>query len=428
MTTHMTEIEIDAELDRIKRKFKERSPHNTRSTTARLAKPYAWPDPASIPKREFLYGRHYIRGAVGATIAAGGRAKTTHGLTEAIGMAAGRSLITGQTQEPLRAWYINGEEPQDELDRRVAAICQHYGIKPTDCGDRLYVQSVRDKPLRLATMDKHSAKLDRNLLGEVEAAVVERSIDCVMLDPFISFHSVRESDNGDMDLLLKEGLGGIAQRTRAAIEIFHHPGKPKPDQADTTVEDGRGASAILWAVRSARVMNFMAPEEAKQFGIAEESRRLHIRIANGKANMGPLGKAEWLKIVVENIPNGDEIACVISWKPPDPFEGVSTSDVEWCRQLAQTGAHRWDVRSEDWIGYPLAERLNIKVKFRGDNAKADIARLKAILKKWLANNVFALETREDKSRRKREFVVPVFATDAPPTAPQTSLDDDDLDA
>src|SRR5262249_11507795 len=102
-----------------------------------IAAPYAWPDPTSIPRRHFLYGRHYIRGNIGATIAPGGRAKTTLALTEAIGMAAGRNLITGGKQEPLRVWKLNGEEDQNELDRRIAAICQHYEIKREDCGDRL---------------------------------------------------------------------------------------------------------------------------------------------------------------------------------------------------------------------------------------------------------------------------------------------------
>jgi hypothetical protein len=36
------------------------------------ATPFVWIDPASIPKREFLYGRHYIRGFMSTTIAPGG--------------------------------------------------------------------------------------------------------------------------------------------------------------------------------------------------------------------------------------------------------------------------------------------------------------------------------------------------------------------
>jgi hypothetical protein len=48
-----------------------------------------WRDPATIPRREFLYGRHLIRGAISATIGAGARAKTTHCLFEALEMVTG---------------------------------------------------------------------------------------------------------------------------------------------------------------------------------------------------------------------------------------------------------------------------------------------------------------------------------------------------
>src|SRR5262249_39067536 len=37
-----------------------------------------WRDPATIPPREFLYGRHLVRKDISATIGAGGRAKTTY--------------------------------------------------------------------------------------------------------------------------------------------------------------------------------------------------------------------------------------------------------------------------------------------------------------------------------------------------------------
>src|SRR5262245_54196548 len=101
------------------------------------ARPYGWRDPATIPRRQFLFGRHYARKTIGATIGSGGRAKTTLGLLEFVGMACGRNLLTGEKIEPLRPWYLNGEEDQDELDRRVAAICQRYGITEADCGGRL---------------------------------------------------------------------------------------------------------------------------------------------------------------------------------------------------------------------------------------------------------------------------------------------------
>src|SRR4029077_875628 len=241
----------------------------------------------------------------------------------------GRDLATREAlpSGPLRVCMWNGEEDQDELDRRVAATCRHYGVSRADLGGRLFVISVRDHPMRIATLTKGAATLKKDVIAAMIEFITQNEIDVFMIDPFVSFHGLTENDNMQMDLVIKEGLGAIANRTNSAGEIFHHPGKPKPGQPETSVEDGRGASSIIWAVRSARVFNFMTPEEAAKFGMSEEERKLHVRIANGKANMGPLGKAKWMKFVIEVLPNGDEVACDTAWSPPDPFFGITTADV-----------------------------------------------------------------------------------------------------
>jgi hypothetical protein len=150
----------------------------------------------------------------------------------------------------------------------------------------------------------------------------------------------------------------------------------------------------------------MTPQEAERLGIAVDDRRLHIRVSNGKANMGPLGKATWLKIVVEPLPNGDEIACSSSWKPSDPFKGVTAADMHKCRTLAQTGAYRVDIRADDWISYMVAEVLGINVVRGADNHAKDLARLKQILATCFKNKVLKIEEREDSKRKKRKFVIP----------------------
>lgn len=370
-----------------------------------------WRDPETIPRRQFLHDRHYIRGAVSVTIAAGGRAKTTRATYEGLSMAAGRDLMTGEPLPAgaLRVGILNGEEDQDELDRRLAATCQHYGIAKADVGGRLFAQSVRRNPLRLATMVKNVPTLNSAAVERLRAFVRDNRLDVLIIDPLVSFHSVPENDNGAMDVLIKDGFGAIAEETNLAAELCHHPGKPKPGHAETTVEDSRGASAVIWAVRSARVFNFMMPEEAAKLGIPEDQRRLHIRMTNGKANMGPLGAAKWMKLVVEILPSGDEIACSSSWKPPDPFEGVTLADIGLARNWSRTGAYRADSRSPEWFGYKLAEHLHLDVSHgdRGPTGAAhDVAKVKLIIAQWLRNKVLATEERTDDKRRKRVFIVP----------------------
>jgi hypothetical protein len=293
--------------------------------------PYAFPDPAEIPPRKFLFGKHYSRGTVSASIGAPGRLKSTTELTEIIGMSVGRDLMTGESLPagPLRAAYLNGEETQEELDRRVAAVCQRFDVKSEDCGGRLWVISTREKPLRFVARGANGDAVVRfEVVTALKGWCDRNLIDALAVDPLISFHAVREAANEDMDLLVKQAFGSIAGTTRA-VDLVHHPRKLAPGESNTTVDDARGASAILGAVRSARTFNFMTTAEAAQLGIHDDDRRRHVRIENGKANMGPIGKAHWVRIETEILPNGDEVACSTLWKAPNPAFPCMTSG--WCK-------------------------------------------------------------------------------------------------
>src|SRR5262249_31230424 len=84
--------------------------------------PLILPREQDIPRRQFLYGSHYMRGTVSSTIGTGGTGKSTLGLTEGISMEIARDLIGEEIlREPLRVWYHNAEETLEELLRRVAA-------------------------------------------------------------------------------------------------------------------------------------------------------------------------------------------------------------------------------------------------------------------------------------------------------------------
>jgi AAA domain len=372
--------------------------------------PYAFPDPATIPPRQWLYGRHYIRGAVTATIGAPGRAKSTASMTEIVGMAVGRDLLTGDVlpKGPLRAAYLNGEETQEELDRRVAAICQHYSIKPTDCGDRLWVISTRDSPIRVAVLGPQgNAVVDGDVVATLKEWCSQNRIDVLAIDPLISFHSTRESDNGDIDVVCKQAFGAIAGKEVRSVDLVHHPRKLPPGESSITVDDARGASALLSAVRLGRTLNFMTKAEAEQLGINEDDRRLHVKIENGKSNPGPIGKADWIKIEAENLPNGDTVACVVRWSPPDPFDGVTVADLKVVQKVVQGGAFRANSQSEEWLGWWMAKNLtglNISARFDDKpRDRAAVDRLNFILKTWVKSDVLSIVDGKDEKRRPRKF-------------------------
>jgi hypothetical protein len=393
---------------------------------------YAFPNPVSIPRREWLFGRHYIRSAVGASIGAPGRLKSTTVLTEIIGMSVGRDLMSGEPlpSGPLRAAYLNGEEVQEELDRRVAAVCQRFGLKPDDCGGRLWVLSTREKPIKVAVRSpRGDAMVQQDAVGGLKSWCDRNKIDALAIDPLVSFHAVRETDNGDMDLVCKEAFGAIAGKTRA-VDLVHHPRKLAPGESNTTVDDARGASAILGAVRVARTFNFMTTAEAAQLGIGEDDRRRHVRIENGKNNPGPIGKAHWVRIETEILPNGDEVACSTLWKPPNPFDGVSVHDLKVVQKVVQGGAFRTDSQSPQWLGWWMAENLpglNIKTRYADKpRNKAEVVRLNSILKTWLKNKALDTETRDDDKRRPRDFFITGKPTETPHASAPTENDDDQI--
>jgi AAA domain len=361
-----------------------------------------WREPVAIPKREWLYvGKHYMRGDISATVAPGGLAKTTRGVQEAVDMAANYGL---------RVLLLNGEEDKDELDRRIAATCAYYKKTRDDLGGRLFAVSCRAKPPRFAvTGERGLAQLNQGALEELEDFVRANKIDVFMLDPLISFHRISENQNEPMDLLLKEGLGGVASRTQAGGEVFHHVGKPKPGAHETVVDDARGASAIIAAVRSARVLNRMTAKEATALGLVmnEEMRRRHIRISNGKANKAPVGKAEWMRIEVQTLPNGDEIAVTRVWTPP-AAAALDPAIIASARVLAGTGMYRADKRSPQWFGYPLARMLGLtSIGPGGKPDESESAHLDATIKALFKMHVISSEERHDEQRRMRSYIVAV---------------------
>src|SRR5258706_1481568 len=134
------------------------------------ATPYAWKNPATLPRRDRLYGDLLIRKFVSATVAPGGACKTTLGVTESLSQVSAKALLGILPPQRLRVWLWNLEDPQEETERKIQAAAIHYELTPDDIGDRLFVDSGRDQPLVIATSTKTGAVIARPV---VDALVAE---------------------------------------------------------------------------------------------------------------------------------------------------------------------------------------------------------------------------------------------------------------
>jgi hypothetical protein len=367
------------------------------------ATPYRWRDPAAIPRRAWIFRRHYIRRFVTTTVAPGGVGKTTLALAEAIAMATGRDFLGEPPSGQMRVWYWNGEDPKEEIERRIAAICQLHQIDADrELTGRLFIDSGHDAPIKLAAMGPGAKVIfDEQAVSAIVKEVQDNRIDVMILDPFISCHAVSENDNVVIDQVVKK-FAQIAALTNSAIEFLHHVRKPGPRQGPLTTDDSRGGGAIVNACRSARVLNRMTEEEAAAAGVESSKRRSYFRVDKDKANMAPPEVAVWARLVAETLPNGDSVAAVEAWSYPAAFTGITTNDMEHVRGVARVGSYRIDPRSPEWIGAVLAERLGLSLE-----EKTHCARISKIIKTWVAAGALAIEERIDpKTRKTRKFVVP----------------------
>ncbi|MDR7039836.1 hypothetical protein J2X36_004614 [Methylobacterium sp. BE186] len=360
------------------------------------ATPFVLRDPRQIPPRRWIYGRHFIRRYVTLTTSPGGFGKTSLLLCEAVAMATGRPLLGIRVPEPLRVWVWNGEDPRDEIERRLAAICLHYGIKPRELNGRLFIDSGRDTPIKVAARQRDATVIARPVVDDLVHEIRERRIDQLIIDPFVSCHDVPENDNSAVDAVAK-AWGGVAEAGNCGVELVHHVRKAGAGQTAYTVEDARGGSALIGAVRSARVLNGMSPEEAAQAGIEAEKRRQYFRVDDGKANMQPPAEgAAWHQLVSVSLGNetpeapGDFVGVVTPWTLPGLSDVIQPGDLRRVQDIIASGQWADDVRANNWAGKAIAQVLGLDA-----SEPTERKRLSKLLSMWKKNGSLGTETRHN---------------------------------
>jgi hypothetical protein len=167
--------------------------------------PFVWRDPLTIPPRPWVYGRHMIRKQVSVTVAPGGVGKSSLTLVEALCLVTGRKLLDEWVdQAGLRVWVYNLEDTRDELERRVIGAMAFHGVKPEEVEGKLFLDTARERPLCTAVDICGEATIVEPEIVALESALKERQIDVLIVDPFVSSHSVSENSSGAIDLVAKE--------------------------------------------------------------------------------------------------------------------------------------------------------------------------------------------------------------------------------
>lgn len=366
--------------------------------------PFKWSDPAAFPRRQFIYGRHYVRGYLGVTIAPTKVGKSSLLLVETVAMATGRNLLGVEAVGKLRVWYWNGEDPQEELERRVLAICLHYGIDPAEIEGRLFLDSGRDTEIVVTTQTKNGAIIATPVEDALTAALIDGKFDVFILDPAVSVHRVSENDNMAIDAVAKT-FGRIAGKANVAIEAAHHTRKLGGQEA--TIEDSRGASSWVSAARDVRVLNRMTKDEAPKARVEPGKERLYFR-TDVDGNLSPASSTDWFRLASQGLGNGsgsfaddqDYVGVATRWEWPDAFENVTTADLRKAQAaVAVGGPWRESSQSPDWAGVAIANAMGLDPENRADRAQ-----IKELLGTWTKNGMFKITDGVDEKSRKRKFI------------------------
>ncbi|MFS0736949.1 AAA family ATPase [Sphingomonas sp. 1P06PA] len=362
------------------------------------ASPFVWRDPATVPKREWIYGKHLLRKFVSVDVAAGGVGKSSLKIGEALAMASGRDLYAqGLHGGPHTVWLYNLEDPTEETERRIYATADRFKLEPQVFGQRLYVDSGRDQRCVIAEETQGGVQVVRPVVDAIIAEILDRKIDVLIIDPFVSSHAVSENDNMAIDVVVKE-WARIADVCNCSINLVHHVRKQNGSEA--TADSARGASSLIGAARSVMVFNRMSKEEAEKVQVAEDEARFYFRVDNDKANLAPPGSTTWYRMNNVDLPNGDSVGVACPWTAPDVFEGISVHDLIRVQKAVGAGEWRENSQALAWVGKPVSEALGLDL-----NDRKQRSRVAALIKAWVREGALEIVEMEDSKRNKRPFVV-----------------------
>jgi hypothetical protein len=282
------------------------------------------------PPRGWLLANTFCRSFLSMLLADGAVGKTALRYAQLLAAATKRPLTGEHVFVRCRVLVVSLEDDTNELKRRLLAAMLHHGVSRDELKGWLFLSAPGRAKGKLLTIEKSGRTQIGDLATHLEATIVRRKIDVIMLDPFVKSHSIGENENSLIDEVASV-LTDLAAKYDIAADTPHHTSKGAAEPGNAG--RGRGASAMVDAGRLVKTLSPMSSEEARLFGIAEADRKQYIRLDNGKVNIIRAGgNPQWFQLVgvkigngTELYPNGDEVQTVTPWMPPNLWSDLSVA-------------------------------------------------------------------------------------------------------
>ncbi len=372
-----------------------------RSTEARqiTASPFVWRQGKDIPGRPWLIMPWLLKGTVACVVAPGGTGKSTFVTALALSMATGSDLLGKYViGGPQPVWIWNLEDDLDELSRSIQAAAAHHVLTEEDFAPRLFVDSALDGAgLCTAVEDKSGFRVYEPVFAALTDELRRRSIKVLIVDPFISSHTVDENSNSKIDKIVK-AWARVAKEADCAIILVHHTSKAGSQEVNAN--SARGASALVSAARSVLAINRMSPDEASRLGIPADQRRRYVSVQDDKHNRAAAEVATWFELKSQALGNGDDVGVMVPWMAPEASELLTPERIAAIQAKVADGAYRANIQAADWVGHAIAPILNL-------GSEGDKSRIKLLVNHLIQKGWLVTEHRQDPRTRKQVPIVVV---------------------
>lgn len=275
--------------------------------------------PHALPRRPWLVPGLLMQGSLSGLVAPPAAGKSTLVLAIAIGIALGRLDWMGMELRaggPQRVVLVNNEDDENELLRRLYAICAHAGLSWEALAGQIVIHTDRAGGFLAFTRDRQSRQLKMSgtdRFREFQAVLAQHQPAMWSVDPFAEIHEGNENDSAEVAAVMRE-LRTVARRHNSAGLIIQHTRKPPQASSESYAGDPnatRGSGAFVANVRALATLYTMGAKEAAEYGISIRDHHAYTRLDMGKGSYTPRGApTRWFKTVSVELDNGDEAPAI----------------------------------------------------------------------------------------------------------------------
>jgi putative DNA primase/helicase len=207
-----------------------------------------------VPPREMLLAPILPERSLGMLYAPRGIGKSWLGLSMALTVASGGSLLRWNAPRPRRVLYVDGEMPLPDLQARLDLIIAGAGIEIENWGMKILAADDTEHGINLASTEGQRA-LEENLDG----------VDLLVLD---NLSTLTTGSEGASDAWLPTQNWLLRLRRRGvAVLLVHHAGVNGRQRGTSRREDA------LDTVIALRRPNNYSPEQGARFEVHLEKAR-----------------------------------------------------------------------------------------------------------------------------------------------------------